>query len=123
MQRFIKLPSIAALACTLAATAAFAHAFLNRAVPGVGTTVQAAPSQLELRFTENIVLAFSGVRIVAAGGAPVAAGKPTIPSGQPNVLQVRLGHPLKPGTYLVTWHVVSVDTHHTLGTYKFTVAP
>jgi len=36
---------------------------------------------------------------------------------------VRLAHPLKPGTYLVSWHVVSVDTHRTSGTYKFTVTP
>ncbi|MGH6674956.1 MAG: copper resistance protein CopC [Xanthobacteraceae bacterium] len=36
---------------------------------------------------------------------------------------MKLGRALKPGIYIVSWHVVSVDTHHTQGTYKFTVAP
>ena len=37
----------------------------------------------------------------------------------PNVLTVRLGHSLRPGAYVVSWHVLSVDTHHTSGTYRF----
>lgn len=123
MHRFMRLLPVAAFACCFAATAAFAHAFLDRAVPGVGATVQGSPSELQLSFTQNIVLAFSGVRIAAAGGGPIPTGKPTLDPAQPNVLHVRLGHALKPGTYVVSWHVVSVDTHPTSGTYKFTVAP
>ena len=30
---------------------------------------------------------------------------------------------LGPGTYTVKWHVVSVDTHHTEGTFTFSVQP
>jgi methionine-rich copper-binding protein CopC len=123
MYRFLKFLIAPVLACTLAATAAYAHAFLERAIPGVGATVTGSPNELELRFTQDLVLAFSGVQIAAVGGAPVSAGKPTIAPGSPNVLHVRLGQPLKPGTYAVSWHVVSVDTHPTSGTYKFTVAP
>jgi copper resistance protein C len=29
---------------------------------------------------------------------------------------------LPPGTYKVTWHVVSVDTHTTEGTFTFRIA-
>ena len=29
--------------------------------------------------------------------------------------------PLPPGTYKVNWHVLSVDTHKTEGSYSFTV--
>ncbi|MGO9682904.1 MAG: copper resistance protein CopC, partial [Beijerinckiaceae bacterium] len=76
-----------------------------------------------LTFTQNIVLAFSGVQIAALGGGAIPAGKPTLDPASPNTLHVRLGHALKPGTYIVSWHVVSVDTHPTSGTYKFTVAP
>lgn len=47
-------------------------------------------------------------------------GKPSI-SG--NTLTARIGHALKPGVYVVSWHVVSVDTHHTQGSFKFTVTP
>ena len=31
--------------------------------------------------------------------------------------------PLAPGQYKVSWHVVSVDTHHTHGDFTFIVAP
>ena len=86
-----------------------------------GTTVSAAPSELELTFTEDIVAAFSGVRVATAGGAPVPTGKAVV--GPADTLHVRLAHALKPGTYVVSWHVVAVDTHHTQGTYKFTIAP
>lgn len=122
MQRFVTLLLSAAFACIFAATA-FAHAFLARAVPGVGSTVTGSPSELQLSFTQNIVLAFSGVRLAGAGGQAIAIGKPRLDPAQPNVLHVRIEHPLKPGAYLVSWHVVSVDTHRTSGTYKFTVAP
>lgn len=119
MQRFLMLSIAAACACVLAATAAFAHAFLERAVPAVGGTVSGAPRELQLSFTQNLVLAFSGVQISAVGGGSVPVGRPALAS--PNVLVVRLGHPLRPGSYVVSWHVVSVDTHPTSGTYQFTV--
>jgi methionine-rich copper-binding protein CopC len=123
MQRFLMTSIVAAFACALGATAAYAHAFLDRAVPGVGATVSGSPSELQLSFTQNIVPAFSGVTLAAAEGGQIPTGKATLDPGSPNVLHVRLGHTLKPGTYVVTWHVVSVDTHPTSGTYKFTVAP
>jgi methionine-rich copper-binding protein CopC len=66
MQRFLAFPIAAAFTCTLAATAAYAHAFLDRAVPGVGATVSGSPSELELGFTQNIVPAFSGVSLATA---------------------------------------------------------
>ncbi len=119
MQKIRNL-TLALVACAFTATAALAHAFLDHAVPSVGSTVSAAPHELELSFTENIVPAFSGVTISSAEGGPVATGKPTASA---NVLRVPLGHALKPGVYVVHWHVVSVDTHHTSGSYKFTVAP
>jgi copper resistance protein C len=99
---------------------AFAHAFLDHAVPGVGMTVGTSPVELELTFTQDLVPAFSGVRVTGPSG-PVAIGKPVF--GPANTLHVRLAHALKPGAYMVSWHVVSVDTHRTQGTYKFTVAP
>lgn len=121
MKRSSLLIIATCLASILAGTQAFAHAFLDHAQPGVGTTIGASPSELELTFTEDIVAAFSGVHVATAGGAPVPTGKAVV--GPANTLHVRLARTLKPGTYVVSWHVVSVDTHHTQGTYKFTIAP
>lgn len=122
MQNF-RTAILAAFACVLAATAACAHAFLDHAVPAVGATVSGSPGEIELVFTQNIVPAFSGVEITAAGGGAVPAAKAAADSANPAALHVRLGQPLKPGVYVVNWRVVSVDTHKTSGSYKFTVAP
>lgn len=119
MLRSYPLIGATCLACILPG-AAFAHAFLDHAVPGVGTTVGTSPAELELTFTEDLVPAFSGVHVTGPSGV-VAIGKPVF--GPANSLHVRLLHALKPGAYMVSWHVVSVDTHRTQGTYKFTVAP
>lgn len=123
MQRLLKLLLLAAAVLGFGATAAFAHAFLDKAVPGVGTTVALSPSELKLTFSEKVVPAFSGVRIAAIGGKPIPSDKPVVDRAKQNVLHVRLLHPLRPGTYVVSWHVVSVDTHRTSGNYRFTVSP
>ena len=123
MRRLLPPLSAAVLACVLGATACFAHAFLDKAVPAVGATVASGPSELQLAFTEDLVAAFSGVTLATAEGAAVGAGKATLEAAHPAVLHLRLDRALKPGTYVVRWHVVSVDTHRTSGTYRFTVAP
>lgn len=121
MKQALKLGAV--LAFLASGTAAFAHAFLDHAQPGVGATVSAAPGEIVLSFTQNIVPAFSGVTLKGEGGAAVPAGKAVLDPGTQNRLRVKIEKALKAGTYLVTWHVVSVDTHPTSGTYKFTVAP
>lgn len=122
MIHHVKTIALAAL-CVVAPAAASAHAFLERAVPGVGATVTGAPGELRLSFTQNVEVALCGVKIATAAGGSVAVSKPSGEAANASVLHVRLGRPLAPGTYVVTWHVVSVDTHPTSGSYKFTIAP
>ncbi len=121
MKRISSLIIVASLVFTAMLTQASAHAFLDHAVPGVGATVSGSPAELTLTFTEDIVPAFSGVRVATETGAAVPSGKAA--SGPANTLHLRLTHALKPGAYTVTWHVVSVDTHHTQGSYKFIISP
>jgi methionine-rich copper-binding protein CopC len=111
------------IACVFAATAALAHAFLDHAVPGVGATVQGAPGEIILSFTEEIAPAFSGASVVSVEGVAVPTGKATVNAASRNILHIPIGQKLKPGVYVVNWHAVSVDTHRSTGSYKFTVAP
>lgn len=122
MQRFLNLLLAAAFASSLATSPASAHAFLDHAVPGVGTDVSGSPRELRLYFTQGVVVAFSGVKVASASGGAVPASKAVSDPSDPSVLIVRLGHALAPGTYTVSWHVVSVDTHLTSGTFHFTVS-
>ena len=97
--------------------AARAHAFLDHASPLVGSTVASAPRELALTFTQNLEAVFSSVQVADANGGRVDSGKPQI-SG--NTMRVGLKS-LPQGTYRVRWHVLSVDTHKTEGSFTFRV--
>ena len=110
------------LVIALGAGEAFAHAFLDHAVPPVGATVAASPPTLQLFFSEPIEPRFSGVELVTAAGRPIATGAAAIDLRNPAALVLPLP-PLAPGRYRVNWHVVSVDTHRSEGSYEFSVGP
>jgi copper resistance protein C len=112
----------ASFAFALAATSASAHAQLEQAVPTVGGTV-AAPSEIRLKFSEGVEPHFSGIAVTAEGGGAVPLSAPSIDPNDPSVLIAKVGKPLAPGVYTVTWHAVSVDTHKTQGSFSFTVSP
>lgn len=105
-----------------AATGAHAHAHLDRAEPRVGSQVATAPSAVTLWFTERLEPAFSGVEVHDASGGRVDAGKANVDRNDPTKMQIGV-KALKPGTYKVYWHVMSVDTHKTEGTFTFRVGP
>lgn len=108
-----------AIALALLPSAAIAHAMLDHASPRVGSTVAAAPKELTLWFTEKLEPAFSTADVRNAQGA-VQSGKAHVDGSDRAELRVPL-KALPPGTYIVTWRVLSVDTHRTQGTFSFTV--
>jgi methionine-rich copper-binding protein CopC len=102
------------------APSARAHAFLDHASPAVGSSVPTAPPVVILWFKQDLEPAFVDVTVTNDAGQRVDRGNAHIPPGSPAELQIGL-KPLPPGTYLVSWHVVSVDTHPTEGTFTFDV--
>ena len=103
------------------AAPAFAHAQLEKATPAVGGTV-ADPSEIRLEFSEGVEPKFSKISVTGPGG-PVPLGAPKTATGNQAVLIVPIAKPLPAGAYKVRWQAVSVDTHHTQGTFEFTVKP
>ncbi len=109
--------TISALFIAFGAGCAWAHAFLDHAEPSVGSTVQTAPRELSLAFTEELEPAFSAVEVRDGNGVRVDLGKARISAST-----MRIGlKPLPPGTYAVQWHALSVDTHKTEGSFSFHV--
>jgi copper resistance protein C len=104
----------------LLASAAFvrAHAFLDRADPRVGATVEAAPPALRLFLTEGIESAFSRVEVDDANGQKLAPSPPSIRRRTRSRVPLPA---LAAGEYTVRWSVVSVDTHPTEGKFTFSV--
>jgi len=99
-----------------------AHALLDHATPAVGSAVRASPAQVKLWFTQKLEPAFSSVRVLDRRGKQVDKGDSQVDRADATLLHVSLPQ-LAPGTYRVTWRVLSVDTHVTEGDFTFNVIP
>jgi copper resistance protein C len=97
-----------------------AHAFLKDANPGVGSTVQTSPSEVRIRFTENIEPAVSSIQVFDASGKEVDKRDLYLDRSDHALLHISLPQ-LGMGIYKVVWRVVSVDTHVTNGNFTFRV--
>jgi hypothetical protein len=110
---------VAALPCI--ASPAYAHAFLERSDPPAGSEIAAPPHELVLTFSEGVEPLFTTVQLRDASGAAVTVAKPHTEPGNDRRLVVSLPA-LHRGTYTVMWHVTSVDTHKTEGSFKFSIS-
>jgi len=99
--------------------ASLAHAFLDGAVPRVGSEMPASPADVTLHFTQGVEPDFSTIEVQDASGASVTAGAAHT-EGDPTHFSVPVRR-LPAGIYTVIWHVTSVDTHKTQGKFHFTV--
>lgn len=118
--------AVALTASAYSATAAMAHPRLIAASPAANATV-AAPTRIQLNFSENLVNQFSGIDLTMTempgmkmGPVKISGISATVaPDGK--TLIVALARPLARGTYKLDYHVVSADTHRIQGSYTFKV--
>jgi methionine-rich copper-binding protein CopC len=116
--------ALAALAGTIlligaAASAARAHSFPEAESPSAGQTLSAAPAEVSIEFDAPIEHLFAKMEVDGPDGKNYALGDPSI-SADARSLTIKVGA-LAPGIYTVKWAVVCIDTHHTNGSYIFTV--
>jgi len=119
--RSLKIIVVTCLMLLAAQSSAWAHAFLDHAEPKVGSDNDKAPMKVKIWFTEAIEPEFSAIEVADADGKKVDKKDSHVDDADKTLLIVSLTDKLPPGTYSVTWHVVSTDTHKTHGTFKFTV--
>jgi copper resistance protein C len=118
----MKITAIAVLGAALfAAPEALGHAFLDHANPAVGSTVPSPPGAVTMWFTQQLEPAFTSATVTDQSGNNVGNGTAAVDPKDPTELRVPL-KPLAPGTYTVSWHALSVDTHTTQGHFTFEVA-
>ena len=101
---------------------AYAHAHLVSAVPPAAGTVATAPSELDLNFSEELNLKFTGLKVTGPDGAEVKVDSEMLMNGDKTFMAMLKGQ-LAAGTYNVNWHALSRDGHKTKGSYSFTVKP
>jgi methionine-rich copper-binding protein CopC len=122
MNRTFAAAALVAFALAAPSTA-FAHAHLVKAAPAVGGTIQASPTSIAITFSEAVEPRFSGIALAAADGKVVGTGPASVDPADHKKLIVEVAAPVQPGSYKVSWHVVSVDTHATQGSFSFELKP
>ncbi|GGM72466.1 transport integral membrane protein [Dactylosporangium sucinum] len=100
----------------LPAAPASAHATLEQTAPVAGTVLDQLPGEVTLTFSEPVRVVTDKIRVIAPDGSRVDTGKPV-------ARDTELVVPLKPGgpkgTYLVSYRVISADSHPVSGGYSF----
>ncbi|MFI5934307.1 copper resistance protein CopC [Actinoplanes sp. NPDC051494] len=118
MFRLATLLTIVFAALVLPAAPASAHAALLSAVPEPGGVVRSAPDEIVVRFSETIAVVPGRTQVLAPDGKRVTG---TVTTEGP-LLRIQLRKADQPlGTYLVSYRIVSADSHPVGGAMIFSV--
>jgi copper transport protein len=101
--------------------AVFFHASLRSSSPAAGSTLDRAPAQIRLVFSEEIEPSLGSIRLVDPSGRATRLAA----SGDPrdvNALVASAPAGLSNGIYHVEWRIVSEDGHPMNGSFEFTIA-
>ncbi|MGY1602453.1 copper resistance CopC/CopD family protein [Geodermatophilus sp. SYSU D00815] len=97
---------------------AAAHAEFVSSDPESGARLDEAPAEVTLTFTEGISVGAGYARVLDAENARVDTGAPSVAGA---VLTVPLRDGLPEGGYLVTYRIISADSHPVSGAFSFVV--
>ena len=101
----------------LACSCVLAHAHLEQAQPADGSVLSSAPADLVLRFSEKARLTALWIR--HDGGARQKVTP--LPGEAQTRITVALPA-LTPGSYVISWRLVSADGHVVPGQIRFTLS-
>jgi copper transport protein len=97
---------------------ASAHAELAATTPGEGAQLDEAPAEVTLQFTEPVSLGSGYVRVLDGSGERVDTGDPAVLD---DTVTLPLRADLPDDGYLVTYRVISADSHPVSGAFGFVV--
>jgi len=99
-------------------TPASAHAVLTGTTPAAGVTLPTAPATVTLTFSEAVRAVPGKIRVIAPDGSRADRDTPTIAGG---VVTIPLRSGTPNGTYLVSYRVISADSHPVSGGFSYSV--
>ncbi|MGQ0803208.1 MAG: copper resistance CopC/CopD family protein [Actinomycetota bacterium] len=120
--RVVAVIAAAAGLVVVAASPAAAHAELESSDPQAGGVYDDAPEEVRLQYTEPVEASLGAVRVYDGRGERLDAGQPSHPGGASSTVRVDLPD-LRDGSYIVTWRVLSADSHPVQGAFTFQVGP
>ncbi|MDZ4674544.1 MAG: copper resistance protein CopC [Gemmatimonadota bacterium] len=101
--------------------AAYFHAQLVRAMPGVDGTMKAPPAALQLWFNQPVNPRLTSATLLTADSTPLSKVQFIATPDSLNVVGP-VGVWLQPGEYRVQWRSMSDDGHVIRGEYRFRLA-
>ena len=112
--------------CAVAAFAglaepAGAHAVLARSAPADGAVLGSSPGVIAMVFDEPVGISLGSVMVYDSHGRRVDKGGPYHPSGNGKAVSENVPSHLSAGGYVVTWRVVSADSHPVHGAFTFQI--
>jgi len=123
MKRPSIFPAAAAVIATVVlftAPRAHAHRYLDHAEPKVGSEVATSPREIKVWFTGAVDASGTTIEVFDSNGTQVDK-KDCHQDPNDKALMIVSVPELAAGTYKVTWHATSTDTHKTKGDFQFTV--
>ena len=118
--RYAAVPLAAGLLVVAWAAPAFAHATLDQTSPAAGQVLDQSPKNVTLGFSESVEVALGAIRVYNSKGERLEIGEPSHPGGQQSQVQVSVPK-LDDDSYVVTWRVISSDSHPVRGAFTFQV--
>jgi copper transport protein len=104
----------------LIAAPVFAHAVLEQSTPRPDSVLTTAPTEVTLRYDEPVTLLADSLRVYGPDGRRADRGDVGHPAGHGDEVRVSLGSSTQ-GTYLVSWRVISADSHPVSGAFTYSV--
>ena len=119
VRRILFVAGTVAVVIVATATPVFAHAVLLQTSPTAGQVLLKPPREVTLRYNEPVEASLGAVRLFDSQGRRIDTGATTKPSAQ--VVAVPIRTTLPDGAYVVTWRVISADSHPVQGSFTFQV--
>ncbi|GAB3929163.1 transport integral membrane protein [Microlunatus endophyticus] len=114
---------VALLIIVAGSPAASAHAVLVGSDPLDGSRLATIPARVTLRFDEPVQIIDGGTTVISTAGGRVETGAPVAGDGGRSVIiNLDPAPGKKPATYLVSYRIVSADSHVVVGSIRFGVA-
>lgn len=115
--------AVSCLLVTLAAvltvaTPASAHAVLISSSPTADTVVPTAPAQIVLTFSETVREVPGRIRVIGPDGKRIDRGRPKF---EGSMVTITVDQNVPRGTYLVSYRVISADSHPVGGGFTYSV--
>jgi len=117
LRRGLAVLALAGGVLLVGASPAFAHAELVGSDPVPGAVLTKSPPTITLNFSETVRAQNGGVRVFDTAGNRVDQGGVEVSGSTVRMPVPKLGN----GSYVVTWRVISSDSHPIQGAFTFQV--